>query len=394
MADVYYPGIAAGDAAAITATGVVEAIVTPNAEYRVYELADLTFSTPLTIKTPGGSTDTKVPVGALPIFPDVYVVSPNFAHNWKSGDLVFRRDSADAKDKAVADAVAAAQASQAAAEEAAANANLPTDEAVAQSLTTVGSEPNTILNATVVKGRRADLYGNFKGLTNRPTVADSGQSWSYSWTGAPNIYMAGGLLFNNGNAGQYYMDAKGSPLPGPATSVGVEFAFFDTGTADGVVYGSWAGDGITSTGGWSGQKSRCHIILYRDKLEYYVNATGNAPAAVKTHEQKLPTQLVQHASVAAWLSRSSTASPCPPSRTPASAVTTGSRSGRRTSRTLASVRCGHRPHPRGALQRQRATLRSESRRLRGKRTRPTQLRRRRSSRSVLVTWLLVSAPQR
>lgn len=110
MADVYYPGIAAGDAASITATGVVEAIVTPNASYQVFELADTTFTTPLTIKSPAGLTDTKVPVGALPIFPDVYVVSPNFAHNWKSGDLVFRRDSADAKDKAVADAVAAAQA--------------------------------------------------------------------------------------------------------------------------------------------------------------------------------------------------------------------------------------------------------------------------------------------
>lgn len=109
MADVYYPGIAAGDAASITADGSVEAIVTPNANYEVFELDDTLFTTPLIIKTPGGLSDTKVPVGALPIFPDVYVVSPNFAHNWKSGDLVFRRDSQDAKDKLVADAVAILQ---------------------------------------------------------------------------------------------------------------------------------------------------------------------------------------------------------------------------------------------------------------------------------------------
>ncbi|MHA7284828.1 hypothetical protein ACX80I_00970 [Arthrobacter sp. MDT3-44] len=110
MPDVYYPSITAGDAASIQSDGsVVTSIVPPNSFFQVFELSDTGYSAPLTIKSTSGLTDTKVPVGALPIFPDVYVVSPNFAHLWKSGDLVFRRDSADAKDKAVADALAAAQ---------------------------------------------------------------------------------------------------------------------------------------------------------------------------------------------------------------------------------------------------------------------------------------------
>jgi hypothetical protein len=107
--EAFYPGIAAGDAASIGSDGVVRPIVTPNATYQVYEIADTAFTTPLTIKTPAGQTATGVPVGALPILPDVYVVSPNFAHNWKSGSFVFRRDSQDAKDQAVAAALFAAQ---------------------------------------------------------------------------------------------------------------------------------------------------------------------------------------------------------------------------------------------------------------------------------------------
>jgi hypothetical protein len=108
--EAYYPSITAGDAASVQANGtVVQAIVQPNTFVQVFELTDTAYVTPLTIKTPSGLTDTKVPVGALPIFPDVYVVSPNFAHNWKSGTLVFRRDSADAKDKVVAESLAAAQ---------------------------------------------------------------------------------------------------------------------------------------------------------------------------------------------------------------------------------------------------------------------------------------------
>ena len=110
VGEAYYPGITAGDAAAILPDGSVETvIVPPNSFFQVFELADTANATPLVVRTESGLTDTKVPVGALPILPDVYVVSPNFAHRWVSGDLKFRRDSNDAKDKAVADAVAAAQ---------------------------------------------------------------------------------------------------------------------------------------------------------------------------------------------------------------------------------------------------------------------------------------------
>lgn len=167
--DVYYPGIAAGDSASIGPDGTVSAVVTPNATYQVFELSDAAFSTPLTIKTPAGLTDTKVPVGALPIFPDVYVVSPNFAHNWKSGGLVFRRDSADAKDQAVAAAVAAAQSAASTAGAAAVTdlkariaagdfkgtpgqdgSNVvPTAQAIAAEIQTPGTPANTALSATI-----------------------------------------------------------------------------------------------------------------------------------------------------------------------------------------------------------------------------------------------------
>lgn len=116
MADIYYPGIAAGDAATIGTDGKVSAIVTPNATYQVFEINDTSFSTPLQIltsaKLPSGPTGREVPVGALPILPDVYVVSPNYSHYWKSGTLGFRRDSQDALLKAVADALALMQAAE------------------------------------------------------------------------------------------------------------------------------------------------------------------------------------------------------------------------------------------------------------------------------------------
>lgn len=177
MPDVYYPGIAAGDSASIGPDGTVSAVVTPNAFYQVFELSDTAFSTPLTIKTPAGLTDTKVPVGALPLFPDVYVVSPNFAHNWKSGGLVFRRDSADAKDLAVAGALAAAQQVAAGVPErvtaevqtvAATGAFkgeagrdgsnvVPTDAAIKQAIEDPASETSTALSATIVGVSRPEL---------------------------------------------------------------------------------------------------------------------------------------------------------------------------------------------------------------------------------------------
>jgi hypothetical protein len=168
--EAYYPSITAGDAASVQANGtVVQAIVQPNTFVQVFELSDTAYATPLTIKTPSGLTDTKVPVGSLPIFPDVYVVSPNFAHNWKSGDLVFRRDSADAKDKVVADSLAAAQlaaANAGAAAEAEVAARVaagefkgddgrdgsnvvPTAQAIATEISTLGTPANAALSATV-----------------------------------------------------------------------------------------------------------------------------------------------------------------------------------------------------------------------------------------------------
>ncbi|MGV0109847.1 hypothetical protein [Arthrobacter sp. CP30] len=152
MPDIYYPGIAAGDAASVGPDGVVSAIVTSNTAYQVFEEDDTTFSNPLTIKTPSGLTRLDVPVGALPIFPDVYVVSENFHHIWKSGDLSFRRDSNDAKDAAVIAARddaelarIAAGLSAEAAEEAAQFAQGPTDEQVDEALKRASRPSNLAL---------------------------------------------------------------------------------------------------------------------------------------------------------------------------------------------------------------------------------------------------------
>jgi hypothetical protein len=147
--------------------------------------------------------------------------------------------------------------------------------------------------------RAADLRADFTGKTGRPVTADSGQTFGYGYTGKNNIEIQNGLLINTGVAGQYYMDTPAEPLSGPVTSVGVECVFF-TGSPSGMVYGSWDA-AISTTEGWSGQKSRCHIILYTDRLEYYINTTGQAPAAVLIKTQTLPIPLVQHADQAAWI---------------------------------------------------------------------------------------------
>lgn len=144
-------------------------------------------------------------------------------------------------------------------------------------------------------GKAATLYADFSALTVRPSVADTGQPFGWGYTGKDNIVMIDGLMYNTGTAGQYYVDAK---IDGPVTGVGVEMVFF-AGAASGMVYGSWAGS-VTATNGWSGQKSRCHVILYPDRVEYYVNATGAAPAAVLIKTQTLPAPLTQHADNAAW----------------------------------------------------------------------------------------------
>jgi hypothetical protein len=211
---------------------------------------------------------------------------------------------AGATDEATAAAASAATAATNAASSATAAANAaalvgaPADTAIAAAVNNGASATKAALNATYA-GRKADLYADFTGITSRPTTADSGQTFAYAFTGANKIVMQNGLLINDGTAGQYYMDTPTQPLSGPVTSVGVECVFF-AGTESGMVYGSWSSP-VTTTGGWSGQKSRVHAILYPGRLEYYVNETGTAPAAVLIKTQTLPTPLTQHADQAAWI---------------------------------------------------------------------------------------------
>lgn len=172
------------------------------------------------------------------------------------------------------------------------------DALTASKITAPGSATGAALSATYA-GRKADLFADFTGKTTRPTTADSGQTFAYAYTGKDKIVMQDGLLINDGTAGQYYMDTPNHPLAGPVTSVGVECVFF-AGPESGMVYGSWSTP-VTNTGGWSGQKSRVHAILYPGRLEYYINETGAAPAAVLIKTQTLPTALTQHADQAAWI---------------------------------------------------------------------------------------------
>lgn len=166
------------------------------------------------------------------------------------------------------------------------------------------SDVSTQLGIAVSQKQAAELRHDFTGDTVRPDVADSGHGLQWSWTGASKITFSAGLMFNDGTAGQYYLDSD--PINGPTSTVGVECVFF-TGDTTGMVYGSWS-QRITDTGngGWAtGLKSRAHIILYTDRLEYYINATGNAPAAVLIKTQTLPTPLTQYADTAAWIAAGS-----------------------------------------------------------------------------------------
>lgn len=303
MAEVFYEALPATDGVAMNPV--------PDAVFQVFEIADTTYATPLSLRVGAGNPSTTVTASSPQgIVPGTYVTSPNFEHNWKSGDFVWRRNSFDGAKKAVETAKNAAEDVAARAQNGEFKGDkgdpgdkgldgsnvLPTSEAIQQELQFGPSA--ALLSATTV-GKYADIHADFTGVTTRPTKADSGQAFAYTYTGANNIVIQNGLLINDGSAGQYYMDTPDDPLSGPVTSVGVECVFF-AGTESGMVYGSWSTP-ITNSGGWSGQKSRVHAILYPGRLEYYINETGAAPAAVLIRTQTLPTPLTKYADQTAWI---------------------------------------------------------------------------------------------
>ncbi|WP_434993464.1 hypothetical protein [Arthrobacter sp. Ld5] len=240
MPEAYYPGITAGDAASIQPDGTVErAFVPSNSFIQVFELSDTAYTTPLTIRSESGLTRTDVPVGDLPVLPDVYVQSPNFSHKWKSGDIVFRRDSQDAKDQAVSDALAAVQlaATNAGVEAVAEIARriaegefkgndgsnvVPTAEAIAAEIQTPGTPAFTALSATiaeqvgaatvdldVLNGYAAKAAGSprleapfspAKTMPNKPTVTFGGSANLAGKTLVPLLRMVRATLTNGSAA--------------------------------------------------------------------------------------------------------------------------------------------------------------------------------------------------
>lgn len=134
MAEAYYEPTPATDGATMNPV--------PGAVFEVYEIADTTFSTPLSLRVGSGNPTTTVTASAtLATLPGVYVTSSNFEHIWKSGEFQWRRDSIDGAKKAV-------DAARKAAEDAAGLLGAPADDAMAAAAKTVGGKFSEAMGST------------------------------------------------------------------------------------------------------------------------------------------------------------------------------------------------------------------------------------------------------
>lgn len=158
MAEAYYEPTPATDGATMNPV--------PGAVFQVFEIADTTFSTPLSLRVGSGNPTTTVTASeTLATLPGVYVTSPNYEHIWKSGTFEWRRDSIDGAKKAIEDAKLAASnsassassaASEAAtsaqaAQNAAALVDAPADQIMADVAANSGSAFAGQLNATIAE---------------------------------------------------------------------------------------------------------------------------------------------------------------------------------------------------------------------------------------------------
>ena len=98
-----------------------------NAPFTVHELTDVAFARPLPLETTAGLNASPLTTTAQGVLPDVYVISDNYSHIFKSGEWEFRRDSFDG-------AKAATEEARAAAVQAASQATKPADQAVEEGI--------------------------------------------------------------------------------------------------------------------------------------------------------------------------------------------------------------------------------------------------------------------
>lgn len=157
----FYPSIPASDGTSMTPP--------ENAEFKVYELSDTTFSTPLPLQSVAGLDAAPLVTTAQGVVPPVNVVSPNFSHIFKSGEWEWRRDSFDAAEKATRQSAEDAERSRIAAEEAARMAAAPADEAVVDALTREGSSTRDLLTSEV----RAAANGKLDKSETETAVRDA-----------------------------------------------------------------------------------------------------------------------------------------------------------------------------------------------------------------------------
>ncbi|WP_066303228.1 hypothetical protein [Arthrobacter luteolus] len=118
----FYPSIPASDGTSMTPP--------ENAEFKVYELSDTTFSSPLPLQSTSGLNAAPLVTTGQGVLPPVNVVSPNFRHVFKSGEWEWERQSFDGAQEATEKAAEEAARSAAAAEKAASEVTKPADQAV------------------------------------------------------------------------------------------------------------------------------------------------------------------------------------------------------------------------------------------------------------------------
>lgn len=210
MAEAYYEPTPATDGATMNPV--------PGAVFEVFEIADTSFSTPLSLRVGSGNPTTTVTASdTLATLPGVYVTSPNYEHIWKSGTFQWRRDSIDGAKKAIEDAkiaannaasasdasaVSAANSAQAA-QDAAALVDAPVDQIMADTAANPATAFATQLSATIAEATApkldADIAASTYARPHSRTIALLGDSFTEMSVAANglNTYRSGRGFFTH-----------------------------------------------------------------------------------------------------------------------------------------------------------------------------------------------------
>lgn len=203
MAEAYYEPTPATDGATMNPV--------PGAVFEVFEIADTTFSTPLSLRVGSGNPTTTVTASdTLATLPGVYVTSPNYEHIFKSGTFEWRRDSIDGAKKAIEDAklaasnsasasdasaVSAASSAQAA-QDAAALVDAPADTVLANLAGNPDSQFATQLSATIAS-EVAPTVARISPAGSRGLAFAGDSNTASGVTGAGVLLKAPLILFEN-----------------------------------------------------------------------------------------------------------------------------------------------------------------------------------------------------